>query len=170
MDEISGVLQAIDVDSGLEEVGITFKRDGKRKKIWIAKQVVSDMKKILELSNHGLPVNSNNAGKMIKYLAAFEAFNMNLIPKTFVSKGFGFKLVESKRVFILEKMVGKKATQGGKEISVEFSPEPGFERFLKAVRPEGTYLKWRECIEPALKYPYAAFAFYASFAAPLLRC
>ena len=106
---------------------------------------------------------------MIEYLAAFEAFNINLIPKTFVSKGFGFKLVEGKRVFILEKMVGKKAAQGSKEVSVEFSPEPGFERFVKAVKPEGTYLKWRECIEPALKYPYAAFAFYASFAAPLLR-
>lgn len=161
--------RAIDVDIGLEEVEITFRRDSKQKKIWVAKQVVSDMKKILELSNHGLPVNSRNAGRMIEYLAAFEAFNMQLIPKTFISKGFGFKSVEGKRVFILNKMVGKKAIQGSKEVSVEFSPEFGFERFVKAVKPEGTYLKWRECVEPALKYPYAGFAFYASFAAPLLR-
>ncbi len=161
--------RAIDVDSGFEDVEVAFKRDHKWKRIWISKLLISDAKKIIELANHGLPVNSRNSGRMIEYLAAFEAFNMNLIPKTFVSKGFGFKLVESKRVFILEKMVGKKATQDGKEISVEFSPEPGFERFVKAVRPEGTYLKWRESIEPTLRFPYAAFAFYASFAAPLLR-
>lgn len=94
---------------------------------------------------------------------------MQLIPKTFVSKGAGFKSVEGKRVFILAKMVGKKIATGSKEISVEFSPEPGFERFARALKPEGTYLKWRECIDAALKYPYAAFAFYASFVAPLLR-
>ncbi|TLD40617.1 MAG: DNA primase [Candidatus Jettenia ecosi] len=161
--------RAIDVDHGMEELEISFKRDGKRKKLWVAKLVVSDMKKILELSNHGLPVNSRNAGKMIEYLAAFEAFNMQLIPKTFISKGFGFKSVDGKRVFILEKMVGKKAGQDNKEVSVEFFPEPGFERFVRAVKQEGTYVKWRECIEPTLKYPYAAFAFYGSFAAPLLR-
>lgn len=161
--------RAIDVDSGFEDVEVTFKRDHKWKKIPVSKLLISDAKKIIELANHGLPVNSRNAGKMIEYLAAFEAFNMQLIPKTFVSKGFGFKSVEGKRVFILEKMVGKKADQGSKEVSVEFSPEPGFERFVRAVKPEGTYLKWRECIEPTLKYPYAAFAFYGSFAAPLLR-
>lgn len=161
--------RAIDVDSGFEDVEITFKRDHKWKKIPVSKLLISDAKKIIELANHGLPVNSRNAGKMIEYLAAFEAFNIQLIPKTFVSKGFGFKSVEGKRVFILEKMVGKKAVQGSKEVSVEFSPESGFERFVKAVKPEGTYLKWRECIEPALKHPYAAFAFYGSFTAPLLR-
>lgn len=161
--------RAIDVDSGFEDVEIAFKRDHKWKKIWISKLLISDAKKIIELASHGLPVNSRNCGKMIEYLAAFEHFNMQLIPKTFVSKGFGFKSVENKRVFILEKMIGKKAGQGNKEVSVEFSPEPGYERFVKAVKPEGTYVKWRECIEPALKYPYAAFAFYASFSAPLLR-
>jgi uncharacterized protein (DUF927 family) len=161
--------RAIDVDSGFEDVEIIFKRDRKWKKVWISKLLISDAKKIIELANHGLPVNSRNAGKMIEYLAAFEHFNMQLIPKTFVAKGFGFKSVEGNRVFVLEKMVGKKAGYGSKEVSVEFSPEPGFERFVRASKPEGTYVKWRECVEPALKYPYAAFAFYGSFAAPLLR-
>lgn len=70
--------RAIDVDSGFEDVEVTFKRDHKWKKIWISKLLISDAKKIIELANHGLPVNSRNAGKMIEYLAAFEAFNMQL--------------------------------------------------------------------------------------------
>lgn len=161
--------RALDIDFGIEDVEITFKRDHKWKKIWISKLLISDAKKIIELANHGLPVNSRNSGKMIEYLAAFEAFNMSFIPKSFTSKSFGFKSVGDKLVFILEKMVGKKAVQGDKEVSVEFFTEPGFERFVKAVKPEGTYAKWRECIGHALKYPYANLAFYASFAAPLLR-
>ncbi len=133
--------RAIDVDSGFEDVEVAFKWDHKWKRIWITKLLISDAKKIIELANHGLPVNSRNSGRMIEYLAAFEAFNINLIPKTFVSKGFGFKLVENKRVFILEKMVGKKATQDGKEISVEFSPEPGFERFVLRTWAEKGWIK-----------------------------
>lgn len=164
--------RAIDVDSGLEEVEITFRRDHKWKKIWIAKRLISDMKKIIEYADHGLPVNSRNAGKMIEFLAAYEAFNMNIIPKTFIAKGIGWKTVEDKRVFILNKMVtrqDKKASQVNNDISVEFFPEPGFERFVKAMKPEGTYVKWREYVKETLKYPYASFALYASFAAPLLR-
>ncbi len=164
--------RAIDVDSGFEDVEVTFKRDYKWKKIWISKLLISDARKIVELANHGLPVNSRNAGKMIEYLAAFEAFNMQLIPKTFTAKGVGWKTIQDKRVFILNKMVtrqDKKASQVNNEISVEFFPEPGFERFVKAMKPEGTYAKWREYVKETLKYPYASFALYASFAAPLLR-
>ncbi|MBM4056062.1 MAG: DUF927 domain-containing protein [Planctomycetes bacterium] len=164
--------RAIDVDLGLEDIKIAFKRDSKWKYSWISKHIISDAKKILELSNHGLPVNSSNSRKMIEYLATFEAFNMGIIPRTYISKGVGRKTIEGKQVFILNKMVSvqeNKSFQCGKDISVEFFPEPGFERFVKALKPEGTYVKWMECIEPTLKYPYAAFAFYASFAAPLLR-
>jgi DNA primase (bacterial type) len=66
--------RALDIDFGIEDVEITFKRDHKWKKIWISKLLISDAKKIIELANHGLPVNSRNSGKMIEYLAAFEAF------------------------------------------------------------------------------------------------
>ncbi len=58
---------------------------------------------------------------------------------------------------------------GSNDIKIELIPEPGFERFVKAVEPAGTYEKWLESIAPALRYSYASFALYASFAAPLLR-
>ncbi|WP_347273243.1 DUF927 domain-containing protein [Candidatus Kuenenia sp.] len=162
--------RAIDVELGLEDVRIAFKRDGKLKYTWVSKRVISDSKKILEISDQGLPVNSRNAGKMVEYLATFEACNMNIIPRTYISKGVGRKTIEGKQVFILNKMVqGNKTFQDGEDISVEFFPEPGFERFVKALEPSGAYEKWRMGIEPAIKHPYAAFALYASFAAPLLR-
>lgn len=33
---------------------------------------------------------------------------------------------------------------GNNDIKIELIPEPGFERFVKAVEPVGTYEKWKE--------------------------
>lgn len=97
--------RAIDVDSGLQEVEITFRQEGKWEKIGAPKRVISDMKKIIELADRGLPVNSRNAGGVIEYLSAFEAFNMHAIPKTYVTKGIGWKSVEGNRTFIHSKII-----------------------------------------------------------------
>ncbi len=163
---------ALDVDTGTEEVEITFKQRWKWKSIWVPKRTISDMKKFIEISDHGLPVNSVNVKRIIEYLSAFEACNMDLIKLSYVVKGVGWKTVRDRRVYILHKMVSaidKKSAGDEKDLDVEFLPEAGFERFVKAMKPEGQYSKWREHVIEALKYPLAGFAFYASFAAPLLR-
>jgi uncharacterized protein (DUF927 family) len=164
------ICRALNVDTGTEEVEIIFKRDHMWKKLWIPKRAISDTRQILELSNHGLPVNSVNAKKIIEYLASFEASNIDLIKLSFVVKGVGWKLVRDRTVFVLDKMVARtRLPQDGDEVSVEFVPEAGFERFARAMKPEGDYHRWREYITEALRFPLASFAFYASFAAPLLR-
>lgn len=163
---------ALDVDTGTEEVEITFKQRRRWKRIWVPKRTVMDMKKLVELSDHGLQVNSVNAKRMIEYLSSFEAFNMDLVKLSYIAKGIGWKTIRDRRVFILDKMLLGKDTEVSRnedDISVEFVAEAGFERFVKAMKPRGTYTQWREYIIEALRYPYACFAFYASFAAPLLR-
>lgn len=163
---------ALDVDTGTEEVEITFKQRWRWKKIWAPKRTIMDMKKLVELSDHGLQVSSVNVKRMIEYLSFFEAYNMNFIELSYIARGMGWKTIRDRKVFILNKMISKTSTescQNNEEISVEFVAEAGFERFVKAMKPRGTYSQWRECVSKALKYPYASFAFYASFAAPLLR-
>ncbi len=97
--------RAVDVDSCLQEVEITFRQEGKWKKVGTPKRVVSDAKKIVELSDKGLPVNSCNAGKLVEYLSAFESFNIHTIPKTYITKGIGWKAVDGKRLFIHSKII-----------------------------------------------------------------
>lgn len=96
---------ALDVDSGTEEVEITFKQRRKWKNIWVPKRTVMDMKKLVELSDHGLQVSSVNVKRMIEYLSAFEASNMDLIRLSHVVKGIGWKSVRDRKVFILHKMI-----------------------------------------------------------------
>ncbi|ODS30805.1 MAG: hypothetical protein SCARUB_04086 [Candidatus Scalindua rubra] len=165
--------RAIDVDNSTEEVQLTFKRDGVLRELWIPRKIVADSRKIIELSDSGLTVNSSNSKKIIEYLAAFEACNMLRIPKTLIASGIGWKTIKNKMIFLLNNKVEPKPNkQTDKEdgkFSIEFKAEPGFERFVKALNPQGSYSEWVKAIEPTLKYPYACFALYASFAAPLLR-
>ena len=77
--------------------------------------------------------------------------------------------MQDQQVYILHKMVSPLEKAGSKDIEIEFVPEAGFERFVKAMKPAGRYSEWHERMDEALKFPLAGFAFYASFAAPLLR-
>jgi putative DNA primase/helicase len=156
---------ALDIDSGTEEVEIAFKQHKRLKKIWTAKRNLSDLKKIIELSNHGLGVNSVNARRMIEFLSSFENKNTNFIKLSHIAKGVGWKTIRDRQVFILDKMISRI----NEDINVEFVAEAGFERFVRAMHPRGTHEAWREAVIRALKFPSVSFAFYASLAAPLLR-
>jgi putative DNA primase/helicase len=164
--------RAIDVDNSTEEVQLAFKRDGVLRKFWTPRKIIADSRKIIELSENGLSINSCNSKKIVEYLSAFEACNMLRIPKKLIARGVGWKTIKGKRMFLLGgKATAKtnKQTANEDNISIEFRADPGFERFVKAMNPQGSFSKWVKSIEPTLKYPGACFALYASFSAPLLR-
>ncbi len=164
--------RAIDIDDGTEEVELTFKKRGKWRPLLLSKRVVSDARKIIEFADYNLPVDSNNAKKMVEYLSAFDAYNGDLIPNTFIARSTGWKTLQDKYVFVLNRSVSRGAKKQQTEsqgMTIDFRPDNEFERFVKALTPEGTYPKWREVAKEVLQFPVAAFAFYASFAAPLLK-
>lgn len=165
--------RAIDVDTGNEEAELTFFRDGKRRKAWLSRRQLLDAKKLIEFADIGIPVNSSSARKMVEYSSAFEAKNIHLIPKSLISKGVGWKEVAGHTLFVLNSRLNSKSRkredQGAAEDTVEFVPEPGFERFVKAFQPHGSLKKWVDTVTQTLRYDSARFALYASFAAPLLR-
>lgn len=153
--------RAIDVDLGTEELELTFHRDGEQKRIWVSRKVIADARKIIELSEVGLMINSSNSKRIVEYLTAFEACNTQFIPKRFIAHSLGWKITKGKFSFLL----GNKKNDTG----IEFRAEAGFERFARALKPQGSFDKWRAAIKPVLEYPIAAFGLYASFAAPLLK-
>jgi putative DNA primase/helicase len=158
------ISRAIDIDTSTEELQIKFKRDNIWKELWVPKQILSDSKKILELSAHGFPVNSNNSKKVVEYIASFENKNIKLIPKTFVTRGYGWKNVQGQQVFILNE-----STDSDNKIKTQFLTEAGFERFVKALKPRGSLDLWLNAIRECLRYPFAAFAVFASLSAATLR-
>lgn len=164
--------RAIDVDSGTEEMELTFRRDQKLKQLWVPRRTISDARKVVELADTGFPVSSENSKQMIRYCTAFEAANLSFIPKRLVARGPGWKDVAGKTLFLLDARSNSASMRKLSEddnIVVEFVAESGFERFMKALNPQGSFAGWKRAIEPALGYHLAQFALYASFAAPLLR-
>ncbi|RMD59415.1 MAG: DUF927 domain-containing protein, partial [Nitrospirae bacterium] len=157
--------RAIDIDTGEEDIEIAFRRDWKWKKLWVTRRTLCDSRKIIELSDQGLFVNSSNSKMMIDYLFAFESSNIPIIKKTYITKGLGWKTLNDKKIFLLH----RDESLCNSENAINFIPEVGFERYVKALKREGSYEKWKSVIEEAIKYPLANFAFYASFSAPLLN-
>jgi len=99
---------------------------------------------------------------MVDYFCASETTNIPVIKRTYVTRGLGWKTVDDKKVFLIH--------NDNSNAVIDLIPEIGFERYVKALRQEGSYEIWKNAIEEAIeKYPVANFAFYASFAAPLLN-
>ena len=161
--------RAIDVDTGTEEVELAFRRDMKMKRLWIPRRQMSDARKIVELADAGFPVSTENSKQVVKYLTAFEAANITFTPRILVARGTGWKEIGGKSIFLLDSRSSSTKKLSEENVTIEFVAEPGFERFVKALSPHGSFAKWKQAIEPALDYHLAQFALYASFAAPLLR-
>jgi len=164
--------RAIDVDTGSEDVELTFRRDQKLKQLWVPRRVISDSRKIVELADQGFPANTENSKNIVRYLTAFEASNITFTPRRLVARGPGWKDVAGKSLFLLDarsNSASLKNLSDDDNVSIEFVAEPGFERFIKALSPQGSFAGWKRAVEPSLNYHLAQFALYTSFAAPLLR-
>jgi len=98
----------------------------------------------------------NNCG-----LSRLDNVNLPVIKKTYITRGLGWKEIDNKLIFL-----ASKATENQ---IIDFIPEPGFERFAKALTPVGSYEKWKEASTLAIQMPVPNFAFYASFTPPLLN-
>jgi uncharacterized protein (DUF927 family) len=158
------IARAIDIDLGNVELEIAFRIDWKWKRLWVSRRTLCDSRKVIELSDQGVPVNSSNARQMVDYFCASETINIPIIKRTYVTKGLGWKEINDKKIFLITKDNSEATTR-----AIDFTPEPGFERFVKALNPLGSFDKWKEAIKLAILFPFSNFAFYASFAAPLLH-
>lgn len=152
--------ETINVQTNRIALQLSFLRDGEIKRLWVPRSEVYG-RKIVDYSGYGLPVSSANVGKIHNYLEVYESVNSEMIKKTLISSGLGWKEVKGKHIFIMSGIMN--------EFDVKLIPDEGFEHFLKALKPKGSYKKWKAAIEKILRFPYAGFAFYASFAAPLIR-
>jgi hypothetical protein len=95
--------RAVDIDLGNEEIEIAFLRDWKWKKLWISRRTLCDSRKVIELSDQGVPVNSSNARQMVDYFCASEITNIPVIKRTYVTRGLGWKTINDKKVFLIHK-------------------------------------------------------------------
>ena len=88
---IMPVERIINVDTMCEKIRLAYKLKGKwRNQLIVEKGTLGSPQKIIELSNSGVSVTSENAKQLIKFLQEIEALNYAAIPEKFSSARLGW--------------------------------------------------------------------------------
>jgi hypothetical protein len=143
------------IDTGEEKVELAFYRDGQWQYITAARPTVFNRSSVVSLAAHSLPVSSESARHLVRYLSDFESANLDTLPLVKSVSHLGW--------------IGSNRFLPGAADDIHLDVEPGGTAAIASgYRSEGTLEDWIRFIEPIRKYPIARFTLAASFAAPLL--
>lgn len=143
------------METGEEKMEVAFKRDGTWHKAIYPRSTIFTARGITVLSDLGCTVTSENAKQVVKFLAALEAENIDIIKKADSTSTFGWQ-------------EGKRFIPGhDKDIVLDIDPS---QRVLAAAYCQnGTFKDWLEMMRSHRKRDKFRFILAAGFAAPLLR-
>ena len=167
--------------SGTEVVKLAWYRDGKWKQHIADRKLIATAKTITDLADVGVPVTSSTAKDLVEFLYAFEAANIDNLPKAKVSDFLGWQ--NDKIGFLLGDKLFKGA--GPEERSIDLSETPpdewkedsiafrpadeGNQQIAKSFCSKGTYEAWVKAINPLFNFPKVIAAVYFSLTAPFLE-
>lgn len=143
------------IETGEEQITITFKRDGYWTEITVPKIDVVTSRAITNLARFGVQVNSENARLLVKYLADVEMYNADMIDVQHSTSKLGWH----DSIFVPY------------DLSIVFDGEYRFKTLFQSIQEHGDYFKWitlakqlRSCgrLEPRI-------ALAASFASVLIQ-
>jgi putative DNA primase/helicase len=138
---------------------------------WIFKDVprgqIADGRKVIELANFGMPVNSLNSSLVVQYLADYEVHNQELLKPDATSDQLGWQGQNGNDGFLLGRTF-LPASKNSPTISYAGS-DVGMAPLADGYETSGTLDAWKHAVKPLSDFDRPMLALYASFAAPLLR-
>lgn len=143
------------VDNNLEKIRLAFKRGGRwQDDIVVDKSVLASPQKIIELSNYGISVTSENAKTLIRFLQDAEDMNYDLIPTTQSTTRLGWIRDD---VFLPY------------DADIVFDGDASFRHMFDATQPMGDFKPWLDIMREVRRKDVAVrIALSASFASALL--
>lgn len=143
------------IESGEEKIEIAFKRDGSWHRAIFPRSTIFTARGITVLADLGCTVTSENAKQVVRFLAALEAENIDIIQKADATSTFGWQ-------------PGKRFIPG-REQGIVLDIDPSQKGTAMAYCQVGEMEKWVETMKPHRDRDKFRFILAASFAAPLLR-
>jgi len=143
------------METGEEKMEVAFKRDGTWHKAIYPRSTIFTARGITALADLGCTVTSENAKQVVKFLAALEAENIDIIRKADSTSTFGWQ--EGKR-FI-----------PGHDKDIVLDIDPSQRALAAAYCQNGTFKDWLEMMRSHRKRDKFRFILAAGFTAPLLR-
>lgn len=142
------------VDNGTEKFELSFHRNNKWKKVVISRANALNKNKIIGFADNGLPVSSDNAEGVVRYISAYEAENVKKIPFVRSINRIGW--------------MGKEFYPYLVEGEVLYEDSEGTE-MVNSLVSQGSEDVWMQTAERLRKEIFARAVMAASFASPLLE-
>jgi primase-polymerase (primpol)-like protein len=146
----------VNVDDGTEKLEITFRRNGKYKKLIAPRADMLNKNAVIKYADEGIPVSSNNAGKLTHFIYEFEAINSKAIPIRRSIRRAGWI---GNEFYPYSLKNGIAAQTDGSET----------ERILAALESSGSEEAWMSLAATLRTMPFARALLAASFSSPLLE-
>ena len=142
------------IDTGRERLVLSHYRNHRWKEIVAPRSVIFNRNKLVNLSDNGLPVSTDNAEGLVRYLTAYETQNSKVIP--FV------------RSIDRNGWVGNEFYPCAVKNEYVYEGEDA-DHLVSAITESGNYDLWLRTATELRKNPFARAIMAASFASPLLE-
>jgi hypothetical protein len=171
-----------DINGEGEGIRLSWRRAGRWAHTVVDRSVICDSSALVKaLPNSGFPVNTDNAKGVVRYLAAIEAANLDILPTIKTTTRLGWQGADGEYGFLVgrtlispdgEALPARTIDDGGDWAGIPLTfrgASRGHNQIASAYKPVGTLDAWRELMDKVKQYPMALLTLYASFVPPLLR-
>jgi len=172
----------VDIHEGTVAHRVEWGRDARVGHRVVQRRQVMDARQILALADHDAPVSSANAGRLVKFLAEFEAHNLDAIPEARVSSVMGWQREGDGLSFLWGRQRIARGCPPVDGSSFEDAPpsewqagqlhllvEAGEAEIAAGFRAHGTWEGWLHTVAQSVPYPAAFLAIYAALVPPLME-
>ena len=142
------------IDTGRERLVLSHYRNHRWKEIVAPRSVIFNRNKLVNLSDNGLPVSTDNAEGLVRYLTAYEMQNSKVIPFVRSIDRIGW--------------VGNEFYPCAVKNEYVYEGEDA-DHLVSAITESGDYDLWLRTATELRKNPFARAIMAASFASPLLE-
>lgn len=141
------------IDTGTEKLKLVFARSFKWREIIVDKKAVSSNNKIVDLSDSGIAVTTENSKLLVKYLHDLEHENYEAIDEKKCCSRLGWIAGEGFAPYVSK---------------LEFDGDVNFKSFFESVSQKGELSEWAETVKSARKFNITAKIILASSFASVL--
>lgn len=168
-----------DVEGEAEYLGVAWPRDGRWHAEVVPRANVAASRTIVELAAYGAPVTSNTASIAVQYLADYEAYNLEILPRSRVARHLGWQGPGGRDGFLWgTELLGQcepapremTATEPTAAAEIIFrGADEGDTQLADGYHAAGTLQGWRAAMAPIEAFPRVQLAVYAALTSPLLE-
>ena len=148
------------LDGGAHVVEVSWFTRGAWRRALVPRSVVADGRALVSLADQGAPVLGELARGLSTFLGAWEAVNIETIPRSYTSERLGW--MRGGGFLLGRELVGRAPG------AVVFDADDGYGQLADAIAVGGTWEGWLGVLGLVSRYPLAYAAVYAAACAPLL--